>query len=82
MSNWDYAVTSMCIMCGRPIDLHHSIVPHEGHYVHYKCFVFSQYNRLINIAGGLIQAIEDEEDIDLDQLREDLLDAMTFVRGD
>jgi len=76
-----YAVNSICRLCSKPIDLHHTIVPLVDTYVHYNCAVFSKYDKLINIAGSLVEAIEQGEDIDLDELREDLLLALAAIDG-
>ncbi len=76
-----YAVTSICSLCNRPIDLHHTIVPHNGQYVHYNCAVFSKYDKLIDLAGSLIERIEAEEEIDLDELHQDLVEAISQIDG-
>ena len=76
-----FAVDSLCPLCNRTIDLNHTIVPYNGQYVHYNCAVFGKYNKLLDIAGSLVEAIEQGEEIDLDELREDLLDALAPVDG-
>jgi len=71
---------SVCNLCNRTIDLHHEVLPVKDTLVHHSCFTAQQYSKLINIAGGLINAIEDEEKLDTDQLREDLIDALEGIR--
>lgn len=74
-------MNTICPTCERAIDLHHAIrqMP-SGEWEHVSCFIASQYDKLVNIAGGLIDAIEEGEEIDTDQLREDLLEALEGIK--
>ena len=74
-------LNTVCPTCNRAIDLHEAIhqLP-DGVWCHQDCFVAGQYDKLVNIAGGLINAIEEEEEIDTDQLREDLLEALEGIK--
>ena len=72
-------VESVCKLCDRSIDLHEYIVEHQDGIAHYHCAVFGKYDKLVNIGGALVEAIEAGEPIDEDSLREDLLDALTYV---
>lgn len=71
----------ICPLCERALDLNNVILPTADGYAHYHCHVFSEYQNLVNIAGGLINAIENDEEIDLDQLREDLIEALGTIHG-
>lgn len=73
-------INTICLLCKRAIDLHHVIrITTDGNAEHLQCFLFQQYAGLTQIGWGLVNAIEQGEEIDVDRLREDLLTALEGI---